>query len=829
LNLVLFFHNFRKNSSKMPCLISGFEYDIFISYRQKDNKYDGWVTEFVDNLRKELEATFKEDISVYFDINSHDGLLETHDVQASLKDKLKCLVFIPVISRTYCDPRAFAWEHEMIAFIKNASIDQFGLKVILPNGNVATRVLPVRIHDLDPKDISLCESVLGGPMRGVDFIYKSAGVNRPLRINEDHPQDNQNKTYYRDQINKVANAISDIIHGIKLSKDPNNKKQDKFPENETRGKSNIYGIFRRSFYKRTRTRRVIFLVAFVIIISSIYAAYKYVYATTREKTIAILPLLNVNRDSSLNNDANSFIGDIYDKLSRVRSINVISDLATEPYRNQGREMSSIWDELKTDYLFDGKIQRDKRGIFLYLQLSERKNMRVVWTKPIAWSNDQFSTNTLETVKNILSTMSVRLTKEEELKIASESMLDPDANLTLISANKIIRDAWSFYNFSGKAMEVANISSAIESYDKVIRDNPQYAEAYAKRSIARSWGYYTRQLDSSSIELSRIDYEKALSLDKNLKEAEIAKGFYFYYCRDSLEQAYTHFEKAARKDPGDYHPLYYMAITLRGMGKWNESQRLMRQVIEFNPREALFVTNIGLSYTYLHNYDSAMIFQQKAIDLIPGWPPPYKNKFEALLLKKGKTKALEDILNEAVKKTGDNMLEYFIRYNIYINKYPEAFRLASLADNSDFEYNGMKYIFLGKISSAMSDPNAAKYYDTASVLIEQEIKIYPDFYYTHGLLATAYAGMGKKTDAVKEAEKALKIAAGKNLMDECEMRIILAQVYVMNGDYFNALPCIAKLLNTPSPLSLKMLQTDPTWQPLMDQPEYRNKIRKYTHD
>ncbi len=31
----------------MPGLILGYEYDIFISYRQKDNKGDRWVSEFV--------------------------------------------------------------------------------------------------------------------------------------------------------------------------------------------------------------------------------------------------------------------------------------------------------------------------------------------------------------------------------------------------------------------------------------------------------------------------------------------------------------------------------------------------------------------------------------------------------------------------------------------------------------------------------------------------------------------------------------------------------------------------------------------------------------
>ena len=46
----------------MPSLIPGYEYDIFISYRQKDNQGDHWVTEFVNALKTELEATFTQDI-----------------------------------------------------------------------------------------------------------------------------------------------------------------------------------------------------------------------------------------------------------------------------------------------------------------------------------------------------------------------------------------------------------------------------------------------------------------------------------------------------------------------------------------------------------------------------------------------------------------------------------------------------------------------------------------------------------------------------------------------------------------------------------------------
>jgi hypothetical protein len=120
----------------MSSLVPGFEYDIFVSYRHKDNKYDGWVSDFVANLKRELGATFKEEVSVYFDENPTDGLLETHNVDKSLQQKLKCLIFIPIVSQTYCDPKSFAWQHEFCAFNKLAKEDEIGRDIKLRNGKL---------------------------------------------------------------------------------------------------------------------------------------------------------------------------------------------------------------------------------------------------------------------------------------------------------------------------------------------------------------------------------------------------------------------------------------------------------------------------------------------------------------------------------------------------------------------------------------------------------------------------------------------------------------------------------------------------------------------
>jgi hypothetical protein len=197
----------------MASIIPGYEYDIFISYRHNDNR-SGWVTEFVAALQEELAATLKESVSVYFDTNPLDGLLETHNVDKSLEGKLKCLIFIPIISQTYCDSKSFAWQHEFLAFNKMAKEDQFGRDIKLAGGNVASRILPIKIHELDEEDKSLLENELGGVLRSIEFIYKASGVNRPLKPNDERVE-NLNHTYYRDQVNKIANAIKEIIGGLK--------------------------------------------------------------------------------------------------------------------------------------------------------------------------------------------------------------------------------------------------------------------------------------------------------------------------------------------------------------------------------------------------------------------------------------------------------------------------------------------------------------------------------------------------------------------------------------------------------------------------------------
>ena len=82
----------------------------------------------------------------------------------------------------------------------------------MSNGNVAGRLLPIKIHDLDAADNAFLEPELGGVLRSIEFIYRSPGVNRPL-TRSDKKKENSTKTFYRDQVGEFYHELLHMGHG----------------------------------------------------------------------------------------------------------------------------------------------------------------------------------------------------------------------------------------------------------------------------------------------------------------------------------------------------------------------------------------------------------------------------------------------------------------------------------------------------------------------------------------------------------------------------------------------------------------------------------------
>jgi tetratricopeptide (TPR) repeat protein len=577
----------------MASLLPDFTYDIFISYRQKDNKYDGWVTEFVDNLKKELEATFKEEISVYFDINPHDGLLETHDVDESLKEKLKCLVFIPIISRTYCDPKSFAWEHEFKVFVEQASKDQFGLKIKLPNGNVVSRVLPVLIHDLDSADTKLCESLLGGMLRGVEFIYKEPGVNKPLTA-DDNEKKNLNNTKYRIQINKTANAIEEIISGLRAEpirgvkeKARTNVISDETVLKEKRSELKKPAIIAKNKLLLTFAIVAILIVVGILLYPKIFKRNSLKYLRSKDKvTVAVIPFRTMTNDPAYN-----YWGDWIQE-------NLINNL------------SNVIDELKvkqtesTNNLIQSKQFLDNTSITLSVASSISKKLNA---DIFIYGSINHAGSKTRLIAKLIDSKTEEIFKSFQLEDSDieRNIFDISDSLSSIVKNFLIKAVLE----KDISPDYQNLGSP--SSPEAYREYIQGMNAFDKADYPAARNYLLQAIDIDSnfmgaiIMLSFTYFNQAYDEHYNQEFYDLAKKWLLraYQRRDKM----TSYEKAKT----DFTYAIYFDTP-------KEEITAIKQLLEIDDEVPLSYYDLGFSYSRLDQYDKAIPEYEKALEIYKKW-------------------------------------------------------------------------------------------------------------------------------------------------------------------------------------------------------------------
>jgi TolB-like protein len=547
----------------MASLISGYAYDIFISYRQKDNKGDMWVSEFVEALKTELESTFKEEISVYFDINPSDYLLETYDVDESLKDKLKCLVFIPIISRTYCDPKSFAWEHEFKAFVEQASKDQFGLKIKLPNGNVASRVLSIIIYDLDSEDIKLCESVLGGVLRGVEFIYKSAGVNRPLRSNEDHPVDNLSKTYYRDQINKVANTVKEIITSL--------KKQSQHKEIVTTQRFKTQHVTPKNQKIRIISGTLMLLI--LIILGYFFIPKLFKSSEPVEKTIAVLPFRNLSNDTTQVYFCDGFMEEILNNLQLVKSFTIRSRTSSDQYRNTKKSVITIGKELNVNYLVEGSVAREGDVLKIWIQLIDSKADKHLWSSEYTREMKQIFSLQNEIAEEIVIRLKTVLSPEDIDQIQKS----PTKNLEAYDLYLLGMHYYKNYSHD------VDFWKAIEYFQRAIEIDSTFALSYAGLAdVYYSLINFGLVAPNNAYPKVKEYATKALELNEELENAHCSMGKVKLFFDYDPPGADKEFVRAIEINPNSSIAHITYASFLSLIGKHDEAKSHADYALELDP-------------------------------------------------------------------------------------------------------------------------------------------------------------------------------------------------------------------------------------------------------
>lgn len=173
------------------------------------------------------------------------------------------------------------------------------------------------------------------------------------------------------------------------------------------------------------------------------------------------------------------------------------------------------------------------------------------------------------------------------------------------------------------MKRGNYATAIEYFDQVVAQDPNFIIAYHNRSICyKELGYYQE---------ANNDLSKAIELNGNLAHFYFTKALLNEQLNDT-DAALENYEKAINENPEYEEALINYSVLLKKLGEYEYAIESIDQVIDLNPEKAenLFLRgNVNLIYGA---YEDAIEDFDAYLKVNQNDPKSIFNKGMALILK-----------------------------------------------------------------------------------------------------------------------------------------------------------------------------------------------------
>jgi len=544
-----------------------------------------------------------------------------------------------------------------------------------------------------------------------------------------------------------------------------------------------------------------------------------------EKSIAVLPFENLSSDKENAYFADGIQDEILTRLSKIADLKVISRTSTQHYKSAPENLPEIGRQLGVAHILEGSVQKSGESVRVNVQLIKAANDSHLWADTFDRKlTDIFSVES-DVAKAVAEQLRAKLTGQEEQTIAAK----PTDNVEAYDA--YLRGlAYSLKT----AITPGNMLGAQKYLREAVRLDPKFALAWALLSYVDAVGYVDAVLQPTVAlrDETRQAAETALTLQPNLGEALLAKGYYHYACLKDYDTAVRYFEQARQFLPNSSRIPELLAYVARRRGQWDRSEAYLNEAVRLDPRNVTLLSRHALIFTELRRFPEA----QRRLDQVLNITP---DDVDNLVAKAVTAQAEGDLPRAAAllaplhPNTDDAGALETQAYQAILERHPAPIvpRLKEILAKPDpaLGYiNGELRFFLGWAQEVAGDPAAAREsWRQARSELEPFLKAQPENFALIGDLALTNMGLGDKAAAVALSERVM--AANPIDKDAVTGGISLeirARVAAQTEEPDRAIPALQKLLSIPNqgamgaPLTPALLRLDPMFDPLRDDPRFQ---------
>jgi serine/threonine-protein kinase len=544
------------------------------------------------------------------------------------------------------------------------------------------------------------------------------------------------------------------------------------------------------------------------------------------KRLVVLPFVNLGAAED-EYFADGITEEIAARLAAIDRLRVIGSTSANRYKGTEKTIPEIGVELGVDYVLEGSVrwQKSTRGparVRVTPQLVSTADGTHLWAEVYDEPLDEIFRVQSDIAQKVVQALDVTLLEPQRRVVEAV----PTRNL----------QAYDYYlrgnDYRRRGTEERTARASLRMYEKAVELDPGFALAYAMlaRAHTRMYLFY---YDHSEDRLARAKQaiDRAFELEPGLPEAHHSLATYYWVGFLDYDRALRELAIAGASRPNEYNVFMTRAVIRTRQGKLREALVDYEKAWQLDPAASPAASNYGQGFDLLRDFARAETLYDRAIALGPDWSIPYYLKAWLYLRWDGSTQRARVVLHEArTAGVADEPLVLLTRVlvEVFDGRYEEVIGLLSsgapevIADQFRFVPRAQLY---AQVYGLMQRHDLERaYYDSARSFVSRKVQERPEDPRLRSALGIAYAGLGRKREAIQQGEKAVELLPiSKEAYQGYYRAWDLARIYAMVGEHDAAVERLEHLLAIPGNLTAAWLRIDPTWDPLRGHPRFQRLV------
>jgi TolB-like protein/Tfp pilus assembly protein PilF/class 3 adenylate cyclase len=532
----------------------------------------------------------------------------------------------------------------------------------------------------------------------------------------------------------------------------------------------------------------------------------------QEKSIAVLPFQNLSDDKSNAYFSEGIQDEILTRLSKVAALKVISRTSTMKYKSEPENLREVGKQLGVAHIVEGSVQKVANAVKVNVQLIRAATDEHLWAESYNRKLDDVFGVEGEVASAIADQLNAKLTGAEQKAVAEKPTENAEAYDVYLRAVAI-----------DNAGNLDTTKRVADLYAEAVRLDPQFALAWARLAVARSYLYFNGiDLDKNSGAAVKDAADRAISLQPELGEAWLAKGVYRYRVLRDFQGALQSYEEALRRLPNSALVLAQMAHLERRLGQADVAQKHYQAAAQLDPRNIDILLTLADSFQSVRRYDEARRIVDRVLEMSPGNEAALAGKafsFQA----QGRLNEAAEVLAKAPANSQDDALSFARASQLYDERhFDEAIAYIQQNVPPAFANDPRTLVLVGwcqKFAGKDDEARATLTRAVAAMKPTPDAVVPVDARQLPCYLALVYAFLGEKEKALEQARHAINDYESDALSKPfAESALVIVQAQF--GDIDSAIAALPHLLEVPNGETCGDLQLNPLWDPLRKDPRFQ---------